>query len=580
MATTTSSITRFWSPDSSRAVLPINASRMIYLVRTAAELLMFPVTAFAAWELSSSAYALSNAEGRLWMRDSVRDDAVTSRIDIATALAMRNDASDVLSEAMMPVTLLVQPQQIKSLAALTLAELYNIGRFEVSVDATDVDEAIDSLQSLQLDPDLLFFEANGANLVELTLEQLSNMASLGRFSPKDASEPSFSLKLTASNFLDEEALTLIEQVADRVPIKTESVLEIDIHSSLNSAIGGLRTLLDSGNVQKLVVNLETAEQAYLTLATLGMYRSIAHHLEIAINDGSVGLSLMVPGVRQVERILSNPSELMSLVDLGINKLGLVGEPAREITLNIPEWLLLNMLSVEVQSNIRLSIHANSDSDFRMLLSKGIDNDLNQATVVIDDLSDVGLKNVQALVRKGYHISSSDADVLNSFRLDNSEINLFMSNPSEWVYLFESAGIQVVHFGSSVILTEQATRALLDSSMVLNEEQMVTGTLTLNSVPDEFFTHVIQWMNEKKLDAIEFIGAGQEVKSLSLGTDFDEFSQWALDSSIDLRFKDFEIGIPEYLLQRQQAGWVNEVEENLNIHIVGISDSDIQLIYKG
>jgi hypothetical protein len=130
------------------------------------------------------------------------------------------------------------------------------------------------------------------------------------------------------------------------------------------------------------------------------------------------------------------------------------------------------------------------------------------------------------------------------------------------------------------LTEQATRALLDSSLVLNEDQMVKGTLTLNSVPDEFFTHVIQWMNEKKLDAIEFIGAGQNEKSLSLGTDFDEFSQWALDSSIDLRFKNFEIGIPEYLLQRQQAGWVNEVEENLNIHIVGISDSDIQLIYKG
>ncbi len=580
MATSTSSSMKFWSPESSRAALPANASRMIYLVRTAAELLIFPVTAFAAWELSSSAYALSNTEGRLWMRDSVRDDAVTSRIDIATALAMRHDATDVLSEAMMPLTLLVKSQQISSLAALNSAEINNIGRFEVFISAADVDNVIGELQSLQLDPDLLLFQVSGGNLVELTLEQLSSMASLGRFPQKNVSESSFSLKLTASNFLDEGALTLIEKVADQIPIKTESILEIEIYSSLSSAISGLRALLDSAHVQKLVVNLETAEQASITLATLGTYRSIARHLEIVINDGSVGLSLMVPGERQLERILSNPTELMSLVDLGINKLGLVGEPIREITLNIPEWLILNMLRVEVKSNIELSININSDSDLRLLLSKGISNDLNQATVIIDDLLDVGLKNIQSLVRKGYHISSSDADAIDTFRLDDSEINLFMSNPSEWVYLFESAGIKVVHFGNSVILTEQATRALLDSSIVLDADQMVTGTLTLNSIPDEFFTNVVQWMNEKKLDAIEFIGAGRDTDSLSLGTDFDEFSQWALDPSIDLRFKNFEIGIPEYLLQRQQAGWINEVEENLNIHIVGISDSDIQLIHKG
>lgn len=496
MATSTSSSMKFWSPESSRAALPANSSRMIYLVRTAAELLMFPVTAFAAWELSSSAYALSNAEGRRWMRDSVRDDAVNSRIDIATALAMRHDATGVLSEAMMPVTLLVKPQQISSLAALTSAEIDNIGRFEVFLAAADVDDAIEQLQSLQVDPDLLLFQVSGGNVVELTLEQLSSLASLGRFPKKNVAESSFSLKLTASNYLEESALTLIEKIADQIPIKTESILEIEIHSSLSSAISGLRKLLDSAHVQKLVVNLQTAEQASLTLATLGTYRSIAHHLEIAINDGSVGLSLMVPGERQLERILSNPSELMSLVDLGIDKIGLLDESIREITLNIPEWLLLNILKVEVQSNIKLAIQINSDSDLRMLLSKGVSNELNQATVIIDDLLDIGLKNIQSLVRKGYHISSSDADALNTFRLDDSEINLFMSHPSEWVYLFELAGIQVVHFGNSVILTEQATRALLDSSIVLDSDQMVTGTLTFDSIPDEFFTHVVQWMKEK------------------------------------------------------------------------------------
>lgn len=580
MATTTSSIMRFWSPDSSRSALPANASRMIYLVRTAAELLVFPVTAFAAWELSSNAYASSSVEGRSWMRDSVRDDAVTSRIDIATALAMRHDDPDVLSEAMMPVTLLVKPQQINTLAALTSAELNNIGRFEVFLGTADVDETIDSLQSLQLDSDLLFFEADGAGVIELTLEQLSSLASLGRFPQKPPSESSFSLKLTASNLLDDGALTLIENVADRIPIKTESILEIDIHSSLSSAISSLRTLLDSAPIQKLVVNLETIDQAYLTLATFGAYRSIAEQLEVVINDVKVGLSLMLPGERQLERMLSNPAELMSLVKLGINKMGVIGTPTQEIALNLPEWLLLNMLNLEVESNIQLCIPINSDSDLRGLLSKGVDNDLNQATVIIDDLLDVGLKNTQSLVRKGYHLSSSDANELNTFRLDDGEISLFMSNPSEWVHLFESAGIEVIYFGNSVILTEQATRALLDSPIVLDADQLVAGTLTLNSIPDDFFTHVVEWMNEKKIYSLAFIDSAANADFFSLGTDLDNFSEWALDTSIDLNFKNFEIGIPEYLLQRQQEDWVNAVEANLNIQIVGISDSDIQLIYKG
>jgi hypothetical protein len=234
--------------------------------------------------------------------------------------------------------------------------------------------------------------------------------------------------------------------------------------------------------------------------------------------------------------------------------------------------------MSVDSDITLLISPKTDSDLRKLTSINIGDGNNHPVVLIDNLNNVELKNIQKIVRQGYHLSSSDAPSLDSFNLDQEEINLFMSNPSEWIYLFDLAGIQNLSFEAPVTLTEQATRSLLDSNISLIPEQSIKSLLSTSSVPVDFFNHVSELITTKNLDAIEFINSINNPQKFSLGNDIEVFSKWALDTSLDISFKNFSILIPNYLLDVQDLPWIEIVENHLQVNIVGTYDSDIQLIY--
>jgi hypothetical protein len=98
------------------------------------------------------------------------------------------------------------------------------------------------------------------------------------------------------------------------------------------------------------------------------------------------------------------------------------------------------------------------------------------------------------------------------------------------------------------------------------------------VPDEFFSNVARWMQDKHLDSVEVAGSPSAPAVFSLGRELDDFSEWALDTATDLRLKDFSIGVPQYLLARLSPEWIEAVESNLAVKVVGITDSDFQLIY--
>jgi hypothetical protein len=348
---------------------------------------------------------------------------------------------------------------------------------------------------------------------------------------------------------------------------------VQVSDSLGATLRSVHGLMQATDVQLFRLLVTTEEQAQLSMATLPILRNWSDRLQIELAEGIEGLTLVLPSLRQLERVIASPSELLKLAQLGINELALAGSAEGSLKLNLPQWQILDLLSIHIGSDLTLTLMIRETLDLHNLLAKDVGNDVNNATVVVEDLAEVGFKGVQDLVRQGYRISTADADSLNAVALDEAEINAFMS-----IHLLQAAGVQDLDFERPVILSEQATRALLDSNLAAGQTQDVVGTLSAQSAPDDFFDNIGQWMQDKGLDAIEWIRVmTQAPADFVLGQSLAEFSEWALDDSIDVRIEGFLVGIPEYLLLQQSQEWIAHIETNLDVQVVGISDSDITLI---
>ena len=557
--------------------LPSNASGLLFWVRGVSDLLLYPVTAFIAWELAGNVYAQASASDKALFRDSVRDDNAPARLDVQTLLAMRTDEPGLLESAMMPVSIVVDDARLSSLQALSLDELSNIARVEVRVDPARLDADLDVLESMSSRLPLIEFQAGSSAEIALTFEQLSRMAQAGKIAAPSDTVSGFSVKLTASDSLGETALAMLQMLGNTVPLKTEALITIAVEDSLDSALLDLKFMLAEPSGHHYQLRLSGSEQAYLTTASLAIWRTYGDRLDISIADGSEGLALRLQSDRQLDRLVSNPFEIVKLSKLGIDKLRLASEASGMIHLSLPEWQLLDVAGMAIDSAVELVIDVHNPEDIRALIDQRTGNDVNHATVVVDSLQELGILRCQDLIRQGYELSTKGADSLASVLIGDTGMNQFMQNSAEWLHLLEAAGVNSIRFTSPVVLDTSATVALLESNIALADGNNVAGTVTLNSLPDEFFDRVGMLVSESSWRSISVVPESTGSSgSYSLDQTLSEFNEWALDPALNLRLEGFQIAIPEYLLDRQSTEWRTTIENHLAVRIVGTTDSDIQI----
>lgn len=557
--------------------LPSNASGLLFWVRGVSDLLLYPVTAFIAWELAGSVYAQASAADKALFRDSVRDDNAPARLDIQTLLAMRTDEPGLLENAMMPVSIVVDDARLSSLQALSLDELSNIARIEVRVDPARLDADLDVLESMSARLPLIEFQAGSSAEIALTLAQLSRMAQAGKIAAPSDTVSGFSVKLTASDSLGETAMAMLQMLGNTVPLKTEALITIAVEDSLDSALLDLKFMLAEPNGHHYQLQLSGSEQAYLTTASLSIWRTYGDRLDISIAGGSGGLALRLQSDRQLDRLVSNPFEIIKLSKLGIDKLGLASEASGLIHLSLPEWQLLDVTGMAIDSAVELVIDVHNPEDIRTLIDQRTGNDVNHATVVVDSLQELGILRCQDLIRQGYELSTKGADSLASVLIGDTDMDQFMQNSAEWLHLLEAAGVESIRFASPAVLDTPATVALLESNIALADGDNMTGTVTLNSLPDEFFDRVGMLVSESSWRSISVVPESTGSSgSYSLDQTLSEFNEWALNPALNLRLEGFQIAIPEYLLDRQSTEWRTTIENHLAVRIVGTTDSDIQI----
>lgn len=159
------------------------------------------------------------------------------------------------------------------------------------------------------------------------------------------------------------------------------------------------------------------------------------------------------------------------------------------------------------------------------------------------------------------------------------MNQFIQNSAEWLHLLEAAGVESISFASPVVLDTPTTVALLESDIVLSGANSVAGTVTLNSLPNDFFDRLEILIGESSLRSISVIpGPTNSSTSYSLNQSLAEFNEWALDQTLNVRLEGFQIAVPDYLLHQQSSEWRAAVENHLDVRIVGTSDSYFQILY--
>ncbi len=561
--------------------LPSNASGLLFWVRGVSDLLLYPVTAFIAWELASNVYARATVAEKSLFRDSVRDDNAHARLDIQTLLAMRSDEPDLIESAMVPVSIVVDDNRLSSLQALTADELSHLARIEIRVDPDRLDADLDLLESMAPGLPEIEFQPGSNAEISLTPAQLARMAQAGKIAAPTESTSGFSMKLTASDSLGQEALSMLQMLSTTVAIKAEALVAINVDDSLDSALLDLRFMLTQGDTHYYLLQLSGSEQAYLTTASLAVLRAYGDRLDIKIADGSEGLALRLQSERQLDRLVSNPFEVVKMAKLGIDKLSLTPGATGAMHLSLPEWKLLDAAGMAIDSAVNLIIELHNPEDIRALIEQRTGTDVNHATVVVDSLQELGILRCQDLIRQGYQLSTQGADALDSVRIGDTDVSKFMENSAEWLHLFEAAGVESISFASPVVLDTPATVALMASDIALTGGQNVSGTVTLDSLPDDFFDTVATLLRDTSLESIRLIPvAGGADDSYALGQTLAEFNEWALNPAIHVRLDGFQIAVPDYLLDRQSQEWRATVESHLAVRIVGTSDSDFQILHNG
>lgn len=564
---------------SASGALPSNASGLLFWVRGVSDLLLYPVTAFVAWELAANVYNHASAADKSLFRDSVRDDNASARLDIQTLLAMRSDEPGLLANAMVPASIVVDDNQLSSLQALTLDELSNIARIEIRVDPSRLDDDLDLLESMASDLPAIEFQPGASADIVLTAAQLARMAQAGKIAAPTESTAGFSVKLTASDSIGQEALSLLQTLAGTVAIKAESLVAIDVDDSLDAALLGLRFMLTQSDTHHYQLRLPDTGLAYLTTASLAVLKTYGDRLDIKISDGSEGLTLRLQSEKQLDRLVSNPFEVVKMSQLGIDKLSLAPGASGAMHLSLPEWKLLDAAGIAIDSAVDLIIQLHNPEDIRALVEQKTGTDVNHATVVVDSLQELGILRCQDLIRQGYQLSTQGADSLHSVRIGDADVSAFLQNSAEWLHLLEAAGVDSLSFASPVVLDTQATVALLESDMALSTEQTVAGTVTLESLPDDFFDTVGALLRDASFMSIRVIPeTAGALNSYALGQTLAEFNEWALDPAIHLRFDGFQLGVPDYLLDRQSPEWRAAVEGHLAVQIVGTSDSELRILH--
>lgn len=566
---------------SGAGALPSNASGLLFWVRGVSDLLLYPVTAFIAWELSANVYSHATEAQRSLFRDTVRDDNAPARLDIQTILAMLSDEPDLLENAMVPLSIVVDDNQLSSLEALTRDELSHLAHIEIRVDPDRLDADLELLESLSAQLPAIEFQSGAGVEIALTVDQLERMALAGKIAAPTEGSLGFSVKLTASDIIGQEVLSIFKTLAGTVAIKAESLVTISVDGSLDSALLDLRFMLTRTDTHHYRIQLSGSEQAYLTTASLAVLRTHGDRLDIKIADGSEGLSLRLQGERQLDHLVSNPFEIVKLSHLGIDKLSLASGTNGSLHLSLPEWKLLDATDMAVDPAVELIIELHNPNDIRALIEQKTGTDVNHATVVVDSLQELGLLRCQDLIRQGYELSTQGADSLDSVRIIDADMSMFMADSAEWLHLFETAGVKSITFSSQVLLDTSATAALLSSNIVLSSPQNVRGVLTLNSLPDDFFDVVGTLLRESNFQSILIMpDTAGATATYALDQTLSTFNEWALDPAIHLKFKGLQIGVPDYLLEQQAPEWQASIENRLEVRIVGTNDSDFKIFHAG